>query len=943
MARLPGVLLFLLLSTAVLAQTASFTYRTDAGSFCSPATVHFTQTASGNPTGFLWKFGNGQISTAANPSIVYNNAGTYTVELTVVYENVGVVAAQNIAVNPGVSISLTADRNYICKPGPIQFTTTALGNTGKYEWNFGDGSPATTTATATTTHNYTTLGTYTATVKAVDTTGCFDTASYELVLQDIPLTATVSRKEGCIPAAVSFDVNALVPIGTTVSSYQYSFGDGTPVTNGTTAAVSHTYSTTGSFNPSVTVNTNEGCKSVFNFAPVAFGTPPTGLYAYPDTTTYCGSETPVFVAKAVNANRYHWNFGDGDTSLVNDTVTRHQYGALGFKTVTVTPYFNGCAGASTSFQIEIIGVIASFTAANTCSAKNRFSFTNTTDGTPSSMLWNFGDNSPTVTVANPVHTYLRGGSFPVTLSVVDSITGCTDDFTGAIHTGLSQLINPDTSVCRKDSTLFSIVNDQSNDNAAYTWNVAGLSVGPQPGKTFKAYASLLGNYTRNFVVIDNGAGYCLDTADLQHPLGVRGPDLEFENVDTICQNKPFSLVNSSKPFNPKDSIVSWRWSFDFPTVNDSISIYQPQPVTFPGPGLYGVRLVARDWTGCTDTLSKPVKVDPAPFVQIVPGKDTLCQGRPDTLIAFHTDSLLWSPANLVSCSSCDTVSINPPASTIIVATAKNMYGCTMSDTGFVKVYPKITARAVASPLLICKGESVRIDVSPPGNFVTWSPAAGLSSATGYNPLASPSQTTAYIATMKDSAGCFTSEATVNVIVKSLPEVDAGPDRILPYNAPFTIEPVYSSNVRKYLWTPAGTLTCTNCPRPNGNALEGENYIIEVTSDSGCVSRDSVKIGVECKYTNLLVPSAFTPNNDFQNDRFYPIARGIKTIKRFVIFNRFGQALFEARDFKPNNASLGWDGRFKGQDQTFGTYVYLLEAVCDAGGIITKKDSFLLLR
>ena len=92
-----------------------------------------------------------------------------------------------------------------------------------------------------------------------------------------------------------------------------------------------------------------------------------------------------------------------------------------------------------------------------------------------------------------------------------------------------------------------------------------------------------------------------------------------------------------------------------------------------------------------------------------------------------------------------------------------------------------------------------------------------------------------------------------------------------------------------------------------------------------------------------MPSAFTPNRDGLNDFYYPLTRGIKTIKRFAIFNRYGQQLFEAKNFTPNERSIGWNGKLNGIDQSPGSYVFMLEAICDLGGIISKKDSFLLLK
>ena len=49
----------------------------------APLTVKFTDASSGSIGARSWNFGNGASSTAANPSATYNQAGTYTVSLTV--------------------------------------------------------------------------------------------------------------------------------------------------------------------------------------------------------------------------------------------------------------------------------------------------------------------------------------------------------------------------------------------------------------------------------------------------------------------------------------------------------------------------------------------------------------------------------------------------------------------------------------------------------------------------------------------------------------------------------------------------------------------------------------------------------------------------------------------------------------------------------------------
>jgi gliding motility-associated-like protein len=168
--------------------------------------------------------------------------------------------------------------------------------------------------------------------------------------------------------------------------------------------------------------------------------------------------------------------------------------------------------------------------------------------------------------------------------------------------------------------------------------------------------------------------------------------------------------------------------------------------------------------------------------------------------------------------------------------------------------------------------------------------------------------------------------------------------VYPYNSSYSLSPLYSDNVTSYNWTPSNLLSCSTCPNPNGIASASVPYLITVTSDSGCIAKDSITIFVECKEANLLMPNAFTPNGDNLNDYFYPLARGgIKSIKRFSIYDRFGKLIFEKRDFFPNDKSFGWNGRVNNMDQTTSVFVYYVEALCDLGESIYKKGSVTLIR
>jgi gliding motility-associated-like protein len=90
--------------------------------------------------------------------------------------------------------------------------------------------------------------------------------------------------------------------------------------------------------------------------------------------------------------------------------------------------------------------------------------------------------------------------------------------------------------------------------------------------------------------------------------------------------------------------------------------------------------------------------------------------------------------------------------------------------------------------------------------------------------------------------------------------------------------------------------------------------------------------------DILVPSAFSPNGDGQNDILVPIALGIRSLSYFKIMNRWGQLVFETKEL-----GKGWDGNFKGVPQPRDTYSWVIEALDVTGKVIRKSGGVLIMR
>jgi gliding motility-associated-like protein len=339
-----------------------------------------------------------------------------------------------------------------------------------------------------------------------------------------------------------------------------------------------------------------------------------------------------------------------------------------------------------------------------------------------------------------------------------------------------------------------------------------------------------------------------------------------------------------------------------------------------------------------------VQAIPIPYLKAFPIADTICQGQTLLISAYTNDTLTWQPLTGISCATCDTTFVSPLITTNYIASAKNSYGCIIIDTVIVKVITPLKLNILPNDTSICPKQFVQFNNNLNAIY-NWQPNTYLSAINIANPSAVVDSSIVYTVIATDSTGCFSDTALVRINTFAPATVNAGNDTIINYNSNFTLQPTLSNNIANIIWTPlTNNLNCSFCTNPSGTALFSTMYYVNVTSNNGCTANDSVKITVNCNANNLFVPSAFTPNNDGLNDYFYPMGRGYKIINSFVIYNRWGQKLFEKNNFLPNNWQLGWNGFYKGNKITDTQgLVWHITATCDVGQQVNKKGTVLLLQ
>ncbi|MBK9736100.1 MAG: gliding motility-associated C-terminal domain-containing protein [Saprospiraceae bacterium] len=143
------------------------------------------------------------------------------------------------------------------------------------------------------------------------------------------------------------------------------------------------------------------------------------------------------------------------------------------------------------------------------------------------------------------------------------------------------------------------------------------------------------------------------------------------------------------------------------------------------------------------------------------------------------------------------------------------------------------------------------------------------------------------------------------------------------------------------WSPSVGLDDINSLTPIATPDVSTTY--KVSLDNGnCLSTDTVRIFVADKdkldCDVLLLPKAFTPNNDGLNDRF-GISNTflIDKLVFFDIYSRSGSIIWETKELNDT-----WDGTFKNQPVNGGTYVVKIKYICND----QEKfyiDNFILLR
>lgn len=368
------------------------------------------------------------------------------------------------------------------------------------------------------------------------------------------------------------------------------------------------------------------------------------------------------------------------------------------------------------------------------------------------------------------------------------------------------------------------------------------------------------------------------------------------------------------------SLTDWQWDFGD---GNSSGLQDPVHIYAAG-GTYTVTLEVENDVGCREEVNADVLVYPLPQVDFSIENDCL-----DQMAVFTDMSIAGTGYDITDLSwqiNDEALGTGPAASYFFDTTgiyaitlmAETDAGCLDSLTQYLHIDSPLVA-SLTPDTIMCELDTLQLNAKSGSSFL-WSPDYHISDTHVFNPLVYPDKTTLYTVIVSDKCSSDTGQVLVEVL--PAPDIQASPADTTIYKN--EVVQLYAGDGVRYTWTPAAYLSDAQYAEPAATPPNSITYTVYVVGANGCDNTDTVQIHTvnDCwKY--YTVPNAFSPNGDGLNDMFSVVSSGDEIVPGFVIYNRWGEVVYQANDLRN-----GWDGNSNGKQQENGVYFFVLTLECD---------------
>ena len=637
---------------------------------------------------------------------------------------------------------------------------------------------------------------------------------------------------------------------------------------------------------------------------------------------------------SVAVDTSYWDFGDGTNLTLTggnsmSSPAPHVYPVNG--TFNVRLIVAGGSCRDTVYHLLNFvhtPVVASLTTnVDSICLGNPINFTSTSTGGGLTYVWHFGDNGNGVG-SNTSHTYTNSGVYQAELIVTDSV-GCKDSAFKQLVIGEAPFVNagPDFITCIHDSVKINASYSPSNPGFTFTWTP---TTGINNPALLNPTVSPLANTQYILTVTDNTSGNLCSRSDTVNITVLMGHTL-FNQDTTICLGQSVNINASSS-----SGLYSYSWA---PVAGVSLTNILTPVIT---PDTTTTYYLIGSYPGCHDSVSHvTITVQPNPTA--FAGYDReICEWDTAHIHAFVSPSWFsgyhysWSPTNILAGNPGDTsdvIFIGLHDSDIIVSVTSSA-GCSDIDTMHMTVWPGNFADLLPKKDIdVCPGSSIPLQITGSGFRFYWTPGIYLDDSTIATPICTPVTNVSYTVLVTDIHGCKDTlgiRATVrpSAVVNLKDSVEIFPGETA------TLSP--EGNCLYFSWTPNIGLSADNTSNPVASPDYTTWYHLQGTTEYGCIGTDSI-LAIVHPASVVGVPNVFVPGTG-PNGILRLQKRGTSALKTFVIFNRWGNKVFET-----TNIDEGWDGKFNGEPQPLGVYIYLLEGYTGEGQFYSKQGNITLIR
>lgn len=698
------------------------------------------------------------------------------------------------------------------------------------------------------------------------------------------------------------------------------------------------------------VNFRNGCANQAMLEIIADREPPLAS-AGSDQSIGCQTDGISLNGTADARHNYLWRSPDSARVDMANTLSPQVF-EPGLYILNVENPENGCSNTDTVEVVDDLDLPQVFAGSDTLvnCYSNQIQLAGLASANSDQIVYAWTTNNGQILSGENTSEPIIEGPGQYVLTITNLATACIASDTLSVSENLeppqaqiAQDVDNLLLTCSEDTLNLDASSSQAigDQGLAYLWrslNAADDLIGNPAANTIEVAAS--GAYQIEVQDLENG---CRDTLIFQVEADLRPPQIDILAPETLTCGRTEITIDATA--SEQGSSISYRWFQNGQLLPDTNLTFIASQA-----GDYQLESVSSQ-NGCVNTTTVSVPIDTlAPKINILPPAVLDCNNNTATLDASATEGRFlrfqWNTQNGSFLAGQD--------ESIATVNSAGRYDLLVSDG----VNSCIALNSVDLDFSGLQISRIDLDFSPPscpgeqdGQIRVLNLEGGLdpyvfalnsdafTTSSEFSNLSSGS----YELKIMDASGCETDTTFV------LPEPEAiavslGPDQEIKMGEEIILEAITSvKEPASVFWSPAELInrqdTLAQVLQPRRSAT----YQVVIANENGCTASDEVRIMVS-RELPVFVANIFSPNGDGENDRFFIQASGaVSNIKSFMIFDRWGVAVFQGRDLAPNDPNLGWDGRYQGRAMNAAVFVYIAELEMSDGEVFLLEGEVVLMR